>query len=153
MKSLSRMLSSGWNNIETHSSEETQQFAQRWGEELNAGALVLLQGGLGAGKTTFVKGLAKGIGLQDDRIVQSPTFTYLHIYEGGRCPLFHFDLYRIKNSEEFLSQGFEDFLEGTGICCIEWPDIIRPLLASPYWTVEFVHLSPDVRTLEIVYHG
>ncbi len=145
---------SGWNNnIITYSPLETEAVAEQFAKILSAGALVLLKGDLGAGKTTFVKGLAKGLKITSECIVQSPTFTYLHIYEGEQGPLYHFDLYRMTQCEEFLSQGFDDFLFGEAICCVEWPERIEKLLTPPYWEVQIVHKDIESREFRYRYYG
>lgn len=105
--------------ITLKSSEETYEFGRQIGRKCKAGFTFLLYGNLGAGKTTFVKGVASIFGVEEQ--VQSPTFTYLHIYE-GLVPIYHFDLYRLKSLEDFLALGFSDYLESDGICLIEWAE-------------------------------
>lgn len=111
----------------SHSPEETFEFANKWGSALPDGSVLCFFGGLGAGKTTFIKGLIHGAtGLPEDQ-VSSPTFVILNIYEGDRT-VYHFDLYRIKNEEQFLGLGFEQYLGGVGIACIEWAENIQHLI-------------------------
>ena len=107
--------------------ETTEALANSLAKKLKAGNVLALTGGLGAGKTTFVKALAKALGSED--LVQSPTFVYLQIYDAP-LPLFHFDLYRMRSSEDFLSMGFEEFFFKGGITLIEWPQIISHLLPA-----------------------
>lgn len=111
------------------SAEETLALGEKIGERLHANAKIALHGELGAGKTTFVQGICNGLGIR--ALVQSPTFTILNIYEHS-TPFYHFDLYRLKTQSEFYEQGFDEFLEGEGICAIEWPEriqeIFRPTL-------------------------
>ena len=110
--------------------------------------LVALQGNLGAGKTTFVKGLSAGLGLSAEE-VQSPTFTYLYTY-GQEFPLFHFDLYRLVNNEDFVAMGFEDYFHMNGVCCIEWSERIASLLPRNLLTITLAHTenNPNHRAIE-----
>ena len=93
---------------------------------LEAGAVLALAGGLGAGKTRFVKGLARGIGFPGE--VTSPTFALVHEYRGGRLPVFHFDLYRLKDEEELLGIGWDEFFEEPGVVIAEWADLFPALI-------------------------
>jgi tRNA threonylcarbamoyladenosine biosynthesis protein TsaE len=93
---------------------------------LAAGSVLALVGGLGAGKTRLVKGLAKGIGFGGE--VTSPTFSLVHEYRGGRLPVFHFDLYRLKDDQELLGIGWDEFLDEPGIVVAEWADLFPDLL-------------------------
>ena len=90
------------------------------------GSVVAFTGDLGAGKTAFVRGMAQGLGIQS-RVV-SPTFTIVNEYEGGKLPLFHFDMYRLTSAEELFDIGWEDFLSRGGICAVEWSENIRDAL-------------------------
>lgn len=99
--------------------EETQKIAMKFAESLKAGDIILLSGDLGAGKTQFTKGIAKGLGIDD--LVPSPTFTIMNSFGGM---LFHFDLYRLKSFEELLSIGAEEFLYSDGISVLEWPECV-----------------------------
>ncbi len=111
------------------SEEETTDFGRELARSLANGAIVALHGDLGAGKTTLVKGVVAEIGSISGRNVQSPTFTYLNIYE-CEPPIYHFDLYRLKGEDEFLQKGFLDFLGEPGICLIEWAERISTLLPA-----------------------
>ena len=93
---------------------------------LAAGAVLALVGGLGAGKTRFVKGLARGLGFPGE--VTSPTFALVHEYRGGRLPLFHFDLYRLKDEQELLGIGWDEFFDEPGVVVAEWADLFPDLL-------------------------
>lgn len=135
------------------SPEYTKALAKEWAKKLGKSAVVLLEGELGSGKTTFIKGLAQDLGNIPETLIQSPTFTYMHIYEGGRLPLYHFDLYRLKGPDEFLQLGFDEYLEGNGISCIEWPERIATLLQPPYWKIKFSHVNQNTRCLEFRYYG
>lgn len=106
--------------VETHSEQETEALARALAETLKAGDILALDGDLGAGKTAFTRGLAAGLGYPGR--VQSPTFTIVNEYDGGRLPLFHFDLYRLTSPEELFDIGFEDYLDRGGVCCVEWSE-------------------------------
>ena len=106
--------------------EETEQLGQALAEHLGPGAVVAFTGDLGAGKTAFVRGLARGLGIPDR--VTSPTFTIVNEYEGGRLPLFHFDMYRLASSEELFDIGLEDYLARGGVCAVEWSENIADAL-------------------------
>lgn len=120
-----------------------------FGAQLKAGDVVALFGPLGAGKTTFVKGVATALLAAYENEVSSPTFTYLHIYDRGQLPLYHFDLYRLSGSSDFLALGFEEFLESGGICCIEWSERIDSLLPLSHYVISLDHLSPERRLLTL----
>ncbi len=129
-----------------HHAQETEAFAEELSRQLKPNDLVLLTGDLGAGKTTFVKGLAKALGSLD--LVQSPTFVYLQIYEAP-IPLFHFDLYRFSSPSDFLSMGFEEYFQSGGITAIEWPERISELLPADAIHLHFETLSPNMRTVTV----
>ena len=112
--------------FETHSPEETRALGRLLGEKASSGELFCLNGDLGAGKTVFTKGFAEGLGVTED--VVSPTFTILQIYESGRLPLYHFDVYRIGDVEEMDEIGYEDYFFGKGVTVIEWSDLISELI-------------------------
>jgi len=111
----------------THSAEETVAYGRKLGKGVAPGAIICLFGDLGAGKTTLIKGIINSITEIAPEEVCSPTFAYLIAYE-GKCPVYHFDLYRLKGTEEFLSLGFEEYLFAHGVCCIEWSEKIAPIL-------------------------
>lgn len=111
---------------ETNSEAETFSLGKKLGEEAKAGQVFTLIGDLGVGKTVFTKGLAKGLGITGP--VNSPTFTILQIYEEGRLPFYHFDVYRISDVEEMEEIGYEDYFYGNGICLIEWANLIEEIL-------------------------
>ena len=110
----------------TNSPEETEALGARLARALEPGAVVAFTGDLGAGKTAFVRGLARGLGVQDR--VTSPTFTVVNEYEGGRLPLFHFDLYRLGCADELFDIGWEDYLARGGVCAVEWSERMEELL-------------------------
>ncbi len=104
----------------SNSPQETEALGERLAGELAPGAVVAFTGDLGAGKTAFVRGLARGLGISER--VTSPTFTIVNEYEGGRLPLFHFDLYRLGGPEELFDIGWEDYLRRGGVCAVEWSE-------------------------------
>ena len=104
----------------SHSEAETEALGARLAASLSPGAVVAYQGGLGMGKTAFTRGLAKGLGY--DGRVTSPTFTIVNEYEGGRLPLFHFDMYRLEDADALFDIGWEDYLDRGGICAVEWSE-------------------------------
>lgn len=134
----------------THSPEETEQKAALLGSELPEGALLCLKGELGAGKTTFIRGLTKGVLGGDYLGVSSPTFVYLHSYEGNGRILHHFDLYRLRSAQEFIDLGFEEFIGSRSIVCIEWSERIEELLTGwPLWVVQITHAGENCRCIEL----
>lgn len=112
--------------IETWSPEETFAVGEKLGKEAKAGAVYTLNGDLGVGKTVFTQGVAKG--LEIDEPVNSPTFTIVQIYEEGRMPFYHFDVYRIGDIEEMDEIGYEDYFYGDGLTMIEWANLIEEIL-------------------------
>lgn len=111
---------------ETFSPEETFAIGERFGQQAKPGQVLALTGDLGVGKTLFTQGLAKGLGI--DGPVSSPTFTIVQVYENGRLPFYHFDVYRIADPEEMDEIGFDDYVYGEGICLIEWAELIEDIL-------------------------
>lgn len=114
----------------TQSAEDTIAYGRTLAEHLKPGDVICLFGDLGAGKTTLIKGIVGALTPANPDTVCSPTFAYMNIYPGA-TPVFHFDLYRLEDSEAFLSLGFEEYLFGQGICCIEWSERIEAIL-PPY---------------------
>ena len=112
--------------MESYSAEETFRLGEMTGGKLKPGTVICLDGDLGAGKTVFVKGVAKGLGVTDT--VCRPTFTILQEYRDGRMPLYHFDVYRIEDPEEMYEIGFDDYLYGEGVCLIEWAKNVAELI-------------------------
>ena len=112
--------------IETRSPEETYHLGQQLGEKALPGQVYALTGDLGVGKTLLTQGFAKGLGVQE--AVNSPTFTIVQIYEDGRIPFYHFDVYRIGDPEEMDEIGFDEYIMGEGVCLIEWAELISEIL-------------------------
>ncbi len=112
----------------TSSPEETEKIGQRLAEKLTPGTVIAFQGDLGAGKTAFTRGLARGLGSCDR--VTSPTYTIVNEYLGGKMPLFHFDMYRLGSSDELFDIGWEDYLERGGICAVEWSENVSDAMTG-----------------------
>ena len=112
--------------VETNNAAETFALGEEIGRKAAPGQVYALLGDLGVGKTVLIQGVAKGLGIKGP--VNSPTFTILQVYEEGRLPFYHFDVYRISDPEEMYEIGFEEYLYGDGICLIEWGELIRDLL-------------------------
>ncbi len=115
---------------ETFSPEETFELGRRIGEKAKPGEVFTLIGDLGVGKTVFTQGMAAGLGITEP--VSSPTFTILQVYEEGRCPFYHFDVYRIGDLSEMDEIGYEDCFYGEGVSLIEWADLIEEILPEHY---------------------
>lgn len=130
------------------SAEETFDLGRRMGKRLRKGHIVALFGELGAGKTLLVKGLSMGFGTINSEAVQSPTFIYLNIYQ-GQATVYHFDLYRLEDTDAFLSMGFEDYFFQNGLCCVEWAERITPILPTDTFTITCIHLGGDRRRTEM----
>ena len=112
--------------IETRSPEETFALGEKIGRQARKGQVYTLTGDLGTGKTVFTQGVAAGLGIREP--VNSPTFTIVQVYEEGRLPFYHFDVYRIGDIEEMEEIGYDDYFFGEGICLIEWAELIEEIL-------------------------
>lgn len=110
----------------THSPAETERLGEKLAEKLTPGAVLAYRGELGAGKTAFTRGLARGLGYTDP--VTSPTYTIVNEYLGGRLPLFHFDMYRLSSAEDLWDIGWEDYLDRGGVCVVEWSENVAEAL-------------------------
>ncbi|MBR6527235.1 MAG: tRNA (adenosine(37)-N6)-threonylcarbamoyltransferase complex ATPase subunit type 1 TsaE [Lachnospiraceae bacterium] len=125
--------------IETHSPEETFAIGKSLGEQAVPGQVICLDGDLGVGKTVFTQGFAQGLGI--DGPVNSPTFTIVQVYEEGRLPLYHFDVYRIGDVEEMDEIGYEEYFYGEGVALIEWSTLIEEIIPE---TAIHVTIEKDV---------
>lgn len=112
--------------VETYSAEETFELGKRIGQQAKPGQIYTLVGDLGVGKTVFTQGVANGLDIHEP--ISSPTFTIIQVYEEGRMPFYHFDVYRIGDIEEMEEIGYDDYFFGEGICLIEWANLIEELL-------------------------
>ena len=115
--------------FETHSPEETEQIGYTLAQKLLPGMVIAYEGDLGAGKTAFTRGLARGLGCTEQ--VTSPTYTIVNEYLSGKMPLFHFDMYRLTCSDDLFDIGWEDYLERGGICAVEWSENVEDALENP----------------------
>ena len=118
---------------ETYSAEETSALGEQIGREAKPGSVYTLMGDLGVGKTVFTQGIAKGLGITEP--ICSPTFTIVQVYEEGRIPFYHFDVYRIGDIEEMDEIGYEDYFYGNGLVMIEWANLIEDILPEHYTKV------------------
>ena len=130
----------------THSPEETEALAQRLAPSLGNISVLALRGGLGAGKTTFVRGLARGLHAPDT--VNSPTYTIVNEYFGDR-PLYHFDMYRISSADDLYGVGWEDYLRSGGLCVIEWSELVEEALPPGHAVLELVPEGDLIRRITL----
>ncbi|MGJ7923198.1 tRNA (adenosine(37)-N6)-threonylcarbamoyltransferase complex ATPase subunit type 1 TsaE [Neobacillus sp. LXY-4] len=128
--------------------QQTLAFAKRLAERLQPGDVIALEGDLGAGKTTFTKGLAEGLGI--NKTVNSPTFTIIKEYQ-GRLPLYHMDVYRVQDSYEDL--GFDEYFEGNGVTVVEWAHLIKEQLPKNLLTIYLYHEDEQARKLVLEPQG
>ena len=120
--------------IESNSAEDTFALGKQCGQKAAAGQVYCLYGDLGVGKTVFTQGFAAGLGIKGP--VSSPTFTILQVYDEGRLPFYHFDVYRISDPEEMYEIGFEEYIEGEGVCFIEWANLIEEILPEHFTEIK-----------------
>ena len=135
---------------ETFSPEETRELGKKIGAEALPGSVYTLVGDLGVGKTVFTQGIAEGLEIEEP--ICSPTFTIAQIYEEGRLPLYHFDVYRIEDIEEMEEIGYEDCFYGEGVCLIEWAELIKEVLPATYSQITIskdLEKGYDYRRVEI----
>lgn len=130
----------------THSPEETEAVGAALGRSLKPGTVIAYRGGLGAGKTAFTRGLAKGLGAAEP--VTSPTYTIVNEYLSGRIPLFHFDMYRLASADDLFDIGWEDYLDRGGVCAVEWSENVEEALENPL-VVSIERLDADSRRITI----
>ncbi len=130
----------------THAPRETEALGAALGRILQPGTVIAYLGDLGAGKTAFTRGLAKGLGAQE--LVTSPTYTIVNEYLSGRLPLFHFDMYRLASSDDLWDIGWEDYLDRGGICAVEWSENVADALEAAI-TVHIEKMDEDTRKITI----
>ena len=130
----------------THSPEETEALGEALGRRLRGGEIVAYYGDLGAGKTAFTRGLARGLDISAR--VTSPTYTIVNEYTGGRLPLFHFDMYRLGSAEELFDIGWEDYLARDGVCAVEWSENVQEAMQGAI-TVRMEKRSENTRCIRI----
>ena len=132
----------------SYSPAQTREIAQKFADEVSEGDIICLSGELGAGKTHFVQGFMQGMGTSGEE-VSSPTFTIINEYS-GRLNVYHFDCYRLEHYEEALEIGAEEYLFGTGVCIIEWPEKIEPLLPAGCSRIRITIMDQETR--EIIFY-
>ena len=130
----------------TNSPEETEKLGAALAKALKPGTIIAYRGDLGAGKTAFTRGLARGLGCRE--MVTSPTYTIVNEYLGGRLPLFHFDMYRLHSSDDLWDIGWEDYLERGGVCAVEWSENVADAMENPI-TITIEKLGEDTRRITI----
>jgi len=134
------------------SEEETLDLGRRMAETLKGGELIVLEGDLGMGKTVFARGIAVGLGVSEEE-VRSPSFTLVHEYEGGRCPLFHVDLYRLTGGDDLEGLGLDELTEAGGVVLVEWGEKLPLWYRRDALTVRFHDLGEGSRQIELDYRG
>lgn len=132
----------------SYSPEETFEKGYQLGAKMTAPKVLCFFGDLAAGKTTFIKGFVAGAAQIDPSFVQSPTFTYMHVYEGQQT-VYHFDLYRLNDIDEFVALGLIDYLDADGICCLEWSERIANDLPSDCIHIHLEHVCENQRKITI----
>lgn len=130
----------------TETPQQTEELGERLGRSLRGGEVIAYRGGLGAGKTAFTRGLARGLDIP--MRVTSPTYTVVNEYTGGRLPLFHFDMYRLGSSDELFDIGWEDYLARGGVCAVEWSEQVADAMYGAI-TVTIEVLSEEHRRITI----
>ena len=130
----------------TNSPAETEAVGQALAQRLKPGTVIAYRGDLGAGKTAFTRGLARGLGVTD--IVTSPTYTIVNEYLSGKMPLFHFDMYRLGSADDLWDIGWEDYLERGGVCAVEWSENVDEAMEDPI-LITISRLSEDCRRITI----
>ncbi|MEG2174165.1 MAG: tRNA (adenosine(37)-N6)-threonylcarbamoyltransferase complex ATPase subunit type 1 TsaE [Oscillospiraceae bacterium] len=134
----------------THTPQETEMVGEALSLRLDAGDIVALEGELGAGKTVFVRGLARGLGCADE--VSSPTFALINEYRGGRCPLCHMDAYRLACADDLIDTGYFDYADGGWICIVEWSERVAAAL-SPSYVIRITRIDDATRQIEMKGRG
>jgi len=129
--------------FDSDSPEQTRSFGAYIAGFLSAGDFIALEGGLASGKTCFTQGLAEGMRYRGN--ATSPTFTLLHIYEGGRLPLYHYDVYRLESGAELENIGYEEYFYGDGVCAVEWSDLVRDYLPERRINILFERTPEETR--------
>ncbi|GAN33807.1 MAG: tRNA (adenosine(37)-N6)-threonylcarbamoyltransferase complex ATPase subunit type 1 TsaE [Candidatus Brocadia sp. AMX2] len=138
--------------VKSVSVEETVRFGKKLGMLLSPGDVIALEGELGAGKTTLVKGIVQGLGITDRRVVKSPTFSLVHKYK-GRISVYHFDAYRLEDTQEMLDIGSDEMIYGNGVAIVEWADKVSGCLPREYLKITLTAVSESERKMEICGYG
>lgn len=138
-------------SITTYTPDETQMLGERLAAQCKGGEIVCLSGNLGSGKTTLVKGIARGLKI-DPNTVNSPTFVIMNVYD-GRLPLYHFDFYRLEDPKEIGGIGYDEFLYGNGVAVIEWSERFGTLMPPEYLSIDLCDAGEQTRVLTFNVHG
>lgn len=137
-------------SLQTHSYQDTETFGQNFAKLVKPGDVILLNGDLGVGKTTFTRGLARGLGISKN--VKSPTFTLIREYQNGKMPLYHMDAYRLENNmDEDL--GFDEYFHGSGVTVVEWPQFIKDEVPEDHISVNIKRHNEDDRDIVVKLYG
>ena len=134
----------------SNSPEETEKIGEALARRLQPGTVLAYRGDLGAGKTAFTRGLARGLGIAEP--VTSPTYTIVNEYLSGRLPLFHFDMYRLRSADDLFDIGWDDYLERGGVCAVEWSENVEEAMEEPV-LVTICRLSGEDTLREITIEG
>ncbi len=135
--------------MRTTTAEATRKLGEEFARGLPAGTVVALEGELGAGKTCFVQGMARGVGVSPKAFVRSPSFTILNQYDGARLTIYHFDFYRLDAFDDLSDLGLEEFFDGSGITVVEWADKFPGALPENAMRVRFVIIDEHTRDIEM----
>ena len=138
--------------IISNTPKDTLLAGEKLGKTLKAGTFIGLVGNLGAGKTVFTKGIAKGLGVKQYKYVNSPSFVIIKEYK-GRIPLYHFDVYKLDSSDDLDGVGYEEYFYGNGITVVEWADKVKDILPDKKILVKFTHAGSSKRKIKIRYFG
>jgi len=138
--------------VESLSVEETVSMGETLGKLVRSGDFIALTGDLGSGKTHFTQGFAKGLGVDPEVCVSSPSYTLLNEYS-GRIPLYHFDLYRLDGDGDVRELGFEEYFSGQGVCVVEWADRLHAELPDEYLKISIVLTGDTSRRIEFLWQG
>lgn len=130
------------------SEKDTYNLAKKFSKKLKGGEIIILNGELGAGKTTWTKGLCKALGVKEN--VTSPTFTLMNIYESGKLKLYHFDMYRIEDQSEAQELGLQELFSSGAVCVIEWAENIKDILPKNLITINITKINETKREFEII---
>ncbi len=131
----------------TNSAAETRELGEQLAKRLEPGDVVLLRGDLGAGKSELTRGIARGLGVRET--VTSPSFTILNVYESGRCPLYHFDWYRLESADELYELGLDEYIGGDGIAVVEWPERCPEVVAERFVRIDIRATGDETREIAI----
>ena len=136
----------------SRSPEETMDIGRTMAQKVLSGDILAFSGDLGAGKTCFIQGVCRGLGVPEDIYITSPSFVILNRYK-GRLPIYHFDFYRLSCQDEILDLGYEEYFFGHGVCLVEWAERAEGILSEAYLKIRINNLSPTERRIELSAYG